>query len=260
MTENLTKASRVRRLAAGATAVVHHSARPAVAADPPAAPPKPDARPKPTPPRPAAPPKPTATPDPTTPGEDSAAGAKAAAKPATAQAPDPARKTAARKPPAAKPSAKLPAPTAGRTAGPTAGRTASTNGAGAALIVRADEKPWTAGELAEVRLELDAEVVRHEGEITDSERDLAELLRDSGEGAGEDQADSGTKTFEREHEMSLANNSRDMLLQSFRARSRMDDGTYGICETCAEPIGKARLQAFPRATLCVRCKQREERR
>jgi DnaK suppressor protein len=134
------------------------------------------------------------------------------------------------------------------------------DGTGSTLIVRPDETPWTAAELAEVRSELDAEVLRHEGEITESERDLAELLRDSGEGAGEDQADSGTKTFEREHEMSLANNSRDMLLQSTRARSRMDDGTYGICETCGQPIGKARLQAFPRATLCVRCKQRQERR
>ena len=32
------------------------------------------------------------------------------------------------------------------------------------------------------------------------------------------------------------------------------------CASCGQPIGKARLQAFPRATLCVACKQREERR
>ena len=42
--------------------------------------------------------------------------------------------------------------------------------------------------------------------------------------------------------------------------ARIDDGTYGICESCGEPIGKMRLMAFPRATLCMTCKQREERR
>ena len=41
---------------------------------------------------------------------------------------------------------------------------------------------------------------------------------------------------------------------------RIEDGTYGICESCGEPIGKMRLMAFPRATLCMTCKQREERR
>ena len=60
--------------------------------------------------------------------------------------------------------------------------------------------------------------------------------------------------------MSLAANSRDLLSQVERAHGRLDNGTYGICENCGNPIGKARLQAFPRATLCVSCKQREERR
>jgi DnaK suppressor protein len=60
--------------------------------------------------------------------------------------------------------------------------------------------------------------------------------------------------------MSLAANSRDLLSQVERALQRLDNGSYGICENCGNPIGKARLQAFPRATLCVSCKQREERR
>jgi RNA polymerase-binding protein DksA len=126
--------------------------------------------------------------------------------------------------------------------------------------VRADETPWTKAELAAVRAELDAEVVRLSGEIAEAEEGLADLLRDSGDGAGDDQADAGTKTFEREHEMSLANNSRDMLLQAQRAIKRINDGSYGVCESCGSPIGKARLQVFPRATLCMSCKQREERR
>src|SRR5580700_4893188 len=74
------------------------------------------------------------------------------------------------------------------------------------------------------------------------------------------QADVGAKTFEREHELALTHNARELLAQNERAIARIDAGTYGTCESCGEAIGKARLQAFPRATLCVTCKQREERR
>jgi RNA polymerase-binding transcription factor DksA len=51
-----------------------------------------------------------------------------------------------------------------------------------------------------------------------------------------------------------------MLLQNLHALERLDDGTYGICESCGNPIGKLRLQAAPRATLCVPCKMKQERR
>ena len=60
--------------------------------------------------------------------------------------------------------------------------------------------------------------------------------------------------------MSLAQNAREMLEQSQLALRLFDDGQYGTCEMCGTPIGKARLQVFPRATMCVKCKQREERR
>jgi RNA polymerase-binding protein DksA len=122
------------------------------------------------------------------------------------------------------------------------------------------ERPWQKPELAKVQAELEAQVKELRGEITEAEESWAALQRDSGEGAGDDQADAGTKTFEREHELSLAANSRDLLSQVERALQRLEDGTYPICESCGNPIGKARLQAFPRATLCVTCKQREERR
>ena len=85
-------------------------------------------------------------------------------------------------------------------------------------------------------------------------------MRDAGDGAGNDQADVGSTTFERDHEMSLANNARDMLAQTQHALERIEDGSYGVCERCGQPIGKMRLKAFPRATLCLTCKQREERR
>ncbi len=122
------------------------------------------------------------------------------------------------------------------------------------------EDAWTDTELAEVRSELQEQATVLRGEIDEAESTSAAITQNAvGEGSG-DEADAGTKTFEREHEMSLANNSRDLLLQVERALGRLDGGTYGRCESCGDAIPKPRLQAFPRATLCVRCKQREERR
>jgi RNA polymerase-binding protein DksA len=128
------------------------------------------------------------------------------------------------------------------------------------LTVKTGETPWTSAELAELRGELEADVVHLNKEIHDAEQEIVGLLRDGGDGAGNDQADVGSTTLERDHEMSLANNAREMLDQIERALSRIENGTYGICESCGNAIGKGRLQAFPRATLCVSCKEREERR
>ncbi|MEN1884809.1 TraR/DksA family transcriptional regulator [Streptomyces mirabilis] len=128
------------------------------------------------------------------------------------------------------------------------------------LAVRPGEDPWTPEEVAEARAELQSEALRLSTEISSSEESIAGLMRDSGDGAGDDQADTGTKNITREHEMALAANAREMLEQTERALDRLDAGTYGLCETCGDPIGKARMQAFPRATLCVECKQKQERR
>ena len=128
------------------------------------------------------------------------------------------------------------------------------------LRVRQDETPWTPKELREVRAGLEADITRLRAEISSAEFDLAGLMRDAGDGAGDDQADAGTKTFEREQEISLANNARQVFDQSQHALGLMIQGTYGICESCSNPIGKNRLLAFPRATLCVPCKSKQERR
>lgn len=128
------------------------------------------------------------------------------------------------------------------------------------LAVRSDEKPWTAAEIKAVRTELESDLTRLRAELDHSARELQDLLRDGVDGAGNDQADVGSKGLERDAELSLAANQRELLLQSEKALSRLDDGTYGQCESCGEPIGKMRLMAFPRATLCMTCKQREERR
>ena len=138
---------------------------------------------------------------------------------------------------------------------------ATTAGAGAAALpVRKGEKPWTEAELKKVRQQLQSDIDGLTTDINEAESAIAERLSDAVGDAGDDTADAGAKTFQREHELALTQNARELLAASRRALARIDDGTFGVCESCGQPIGKARLQAFPRATLCVTCKQREERR
>jgi DnaK suppressor protein len=138
--------------------------------------------------------------------------------------------------------------------------TATAHSGAAALPVRRGEKRWTEAEVAELRNQLAAEIAALRADIDRAETDIASRLGDAVSDAGDDQADQGAKTFEREHELALTHNARELLVQNERAIARIEAGTYGTCESCGQAIGKARLQAFPRATLCVSCKQREERR
>jgi RNA polymerase-binding transcription factor len=173
-----------------------------------------------------------------------ATGKKATAKPvpAASKTTEPANGTARAKAPAKRPSTTA------------AGRSA------AKLAVREGEPAWTAAEIAELRETLVADAERLRIEIRAAETEIGQLLREGGEGAGNDQADVGSNTFERDHEMSMAKNARANLELVESAVKRIDAGTYGVCESCGNPVGKMRLQAFPRATLCMECKQRQERR
>lgn len=128
------------------------------------------------------------------------------------------------------------------------------------LPVRDGEDRWTPEEVDAVAAELLSDRERLTRELAAADAELSDLLRNSGDGAGDDQADSGSSALEREHELTLVNNTRDLLEQTTHALDRLASGTFGACESCSTAIGKARLQAFPRAVLCVSCKQREERR
>ncbi|MDQ1484144.1 MAG: hypothetical protein QOF35_2220 [Actinomycetota bacterium] len=222
-----------------------------------------------------APPKPAAT----TPGKSSAPQNAAAVRTKASASKTTASKTTATKTTASKTSTKAPSTraTAKRASATKPGVTKAPNGTSGSksrpeaatvnasaqpqrLRVRGNEKPWTAKELASVRADLEADLARLESEISMAEVDLAGLMRDAGDGAGDDQADAGTATFEREQEISLANNAREVYEQSARALGRLIDGSYGVCESCGSPIGKNRLLAFPRATLCMTCKSKQERR
>ena len=143
---------------------------------------------------------------------------------------------------------------------PTAGSGSEARGRSATeLPVREGESAWTAAELAGVRQELNDELEMRSDEIAEMEGELADLVAEGIDVAGDDQADSGSKTMERDNEMALLGKTREMHKQVARALARLDEGTYGLCETCGEPIGKLRLQAFPRALVCLSCKQKQDR-
>ena len=128
------------------------------------------------------------------------------------------------------------------------------------LVVKEGEEPWTSAELDELIDELTTTQAHSLEVLEAAEAELNGLMKDSGDGAGQDQADVGATSFERDHELTVVNSERDKLLQIERALARIENGTYGVCESCGQPVGKMRLMAFPRATLCMTCKTREERR
>jgi len=165
------------------------------------------------------------------------------------------------------PGARKAAPAAGRTAArkdpavkKAATRKTAKKAPPSALVVKEGEDPWTKGELDSVLHELHAHRARLVDMMEVQEVELNGLMRDAGDGAGQDQADMGATSFERDHELTLMNSERVMLAQIDKALTRIADGTYGMCESCGQAIGKMRVMAFPRATLCLPCKQREERR
>ena len=134
------------------------------------------------------------------------------------------------------------------------------NSTNVSIPVADGEEPWTDEELAEIREQLHDDVTSFEQKYLNAQAGLTELLTEGADTAGRDPADVGSTNFERDQEMSLVANAREMFEQSELALKLFDEGSYGICEACGKPIGKARLQAFPRATMCVACKQRLERR
>ena len=112
--------------------------------------------------------------------------------------------------------------------------------------------------------------VRLEEERTELDTQLATIVEESfavsqsdlsGDvGLDDESADAGTATFEREKDLSIENNVRDLLQKIDRALRRMDDGIYGACDICGKPIEKARIKALPYVDLCIKDAQAQSRR
>ena len=72
-------------------------------------------------------------------------------------------------------------------------------------------------------------------------------------------ADVATVTFDRELDYSLEENEERLLTAIDAALARIEEGTFGICRTCVQPIAEERLEALPWTTQCIDCKRKEER-
>lgn len=124
-------------------------------------------------------------------------------------------------------------------------------------------KPLSRKELNEFRRLLEDERVRLLEELEAMEEHTPEVEdqvgMDIGGGYDEDLADVASSTFEREKGLALESSVQQMLAQVEEALGRIEDGTYGICQRCGDPIDIARLRVLPFATLCIRCKELEEK-
>ena len=63
-----------------------------------------------------------------------------------------------------------------------------------------------------------------------------------------------TESLELERRLALEKQIRDQLAEVEHALHKFDEGTFGLCEGCGQPIDPARLEALPKAKLCVKCK------
>ena len=72
-------------------------------------------------------------------------------------------------------------------------------------------------------------------------------------------ADGASNVFERERDLSLEDNLKDILNHVNSALHRLQDGVFGVCTRCKKQIDDKRLNAIPYANLCIECKKSEER-
>lgn len=121
----------------------------------------------------------------------------------------------------------------------------------------------TKQELGDLRIRLEDEGAQLETQLATIVEDsfAASQSEMSGDvGLDDESADAGTATFEREKDLSIENNVRDLLQKIERALRRMDEGSYGVCDICGKPIEKARVKALPYVDLCIKDAQAQSRR
>lgn len=111
----------------------------------------------------------------------------------------------------------------------------------------------TKRDLQAYRRRLEAELAELQGQRADLEESTEASLADAtGEvGFDEEFADTGSFTFERERDLSLVGNARDLIDKVEHALARIDAGGFGRCEACGRAIEAERLDALPYATLCL---------
>jgi RNA polymerase-binding protein DksA len=107
-------------------------------------------------------------------------------------------------------------------------------------------------------------LLARKAELMDSYSNLEDEARLKGKEAGElsdlphHPADRGSDSFEQSLSLALLETESSSIREIDLALERMNEGTYGSCEECGNPIGRTRLRALPQATRCRTCKSLEE--
>ena len=73
-------------------------------------------------------------------------------------------------------------------------------------------------------------------------------------------ADMAADTYERELSMNIVSSEQEILYQIDDALKRLDDGSFGVCQQCSQPIVMSRLKAVPYASLCMSCQRVKEQK
>jgi DnaK suppressor protein len=119
-----------------------------------------------------------------------------------------------------------------------------------------EQQPLTPEQLAELKAILHERrglIIGHEEEKLDAVKEVNEELRMS------DEVDLATAEYDQALEHRIRDRERLLLRKVDKALQRMEEGEYDECETCGNHIGYKRLIARPEATLCIECKEEQER-
>jgi RNA polymerase-binding protein DksA len=111
-----------------------------------------------------------------------------------------------------------------------------------------------------VRLEAEREHTRYR--LAGLTHDFDEVVAASRDTNADDEHDpeGATIAFERSQVSALARQAQHDLAEIEAALRRLDEGTYGVCEVCGDPIGEGRLDARPAARWCIGCATRRAAR
>ena len=74
-----------------------------------------------------------------------------------------------------------------------------------------------------------------------------------------DEMDLASSEYIQSFEFRLRGREKSLLTKLDHALKKIEEGTFGVCEICEEPIGKKRLEARPETSLCIKCKEDQER-
>ena len=107
-------------------------------------------------------------------------------------------------------------------------------------------------EQARTRLESERDRVQQELEQLGSDSQSTDVRREGSPfGKREEEA---TESLELEKRLALEKQLREQLAEIQHALQKIEDGTYGMCDSCGNPIAANRLEVLPQASLCIECK------